>query len=89
MKITKRQLRRIIKEEKAKVLIEGRNLALRDALMNAYEYAYDELTLQGVDPSEASRQAVSEIMSEVEALLDATGVSSPWRAKGARYVGMS
>ena len=82
MKITKRQLRRIIQEEKAKVLTEGRNPALRDALMNAYEYAYDELTLQGVDPSEASRQAVSEIMSEVEALLDATGVSRT-------YVGMS
>ena len=82
MKITRRQLRRIIREEKARVLTEGRNPALRDALMNAYEYAYDELTLQGVDPSEASRQAVSEIMSEVEALLDATGVSRT-------YVGMS
>ena len=82
MKITKRQIRRIIKEEKAKLLTEERNPALRDALMNAYEHAYDELTLQGVDPSEASRQAVSEIMAEVEALLDATGVSRT-------YVGMS
>ena len=82
MRITKRQLKRIIKEEKAKVLIEGRNLALRDALMNAYEYAYDDLTLQGVDPSEASRQAVDEIMAEVEALLDATGIPRT-------YVGMS
>ena len=82
MKITKRQLRRIIREERARVLTEGRNPALRDALMNAYEYAYDELTLQGVDPSEASRQAVSEIMLEVEALLDATGVPRT-------YVGMS
>ena len=82
MRITKRQLRKIIKEEKAKLLAEGRNPALRDALMNAYEYVYDDLTLQGVDPSEASRQAVSEIMSEVEALLDATGVPRT-------YVGMS
>ena len=81
-RITKRQLKRIIKEEKAKVLIEGRNPALRDALMNAYEYMYDDLTLQGVDPSEASHQAVSAIMLEVEALLDATGVSRT-------YVGMS
>ena len=82
MRITKRQLRKIIKEEKAKLLAEGRNPALRDALMNAYEYVYDDLTLQGVDPSEASRLAVSEIMSEVEALLDATGVPRT-------YVGMS
>ena len=82
MKITKRQLRRIIKEEKAKILTEGRNPALRDALMNAYEYVYDDLTLKGVDPSEATYQAVDAIMSEVEALLDATGVPRT-------YVGMS
>jgi len=82
MRITKRQLRRIIKEEKTKVLAEGRNPALRDALMNAYEYVYDEQTLQGADPSVAQDRASDAVMVEVEAWLDAVGIPKT-------YVGMS
>jgi len=75
-------LRRIIKEEKVRLLNEGPNLALRNAIMNTYEYVYDELTLQGVDPSVAQDRASDAVMVEVEAWLDAVGIPRT-------YVGLS
>jgi len=82
MKITKRQLRRIIKEEKAKVLTEGRNLDLRNAIMNTYETVYEELTSQGAGPALAQDRASHAVMMEVEAWLDAVGIPRT-------YVGLS
>ena len=47
MKITKRQLKRIIKEEKAKLITERQQQLpnLRNVLMNSYEMLYDDMTL--------------------------------------------
>jgi len=103
MKITKRQLRRIIKEEKARLLDEtsaedklrarmqgmsdskwsskgpggqhkGRNLELRNAIMDAYETVYEDLISQGADASVAQDRASDAVMVEVEAWLDAVGI---------------
>tara|TARA_R110000824_G_scaffold181438_6_gene362222 strand:- start:606 stop:854 length:249 start_codon:yes stop_codon:yes gene_type:complete len=82
MRVTRRQLRRIIKEERARLLNEGPNLALRNAIMNAYEAVYDDLTTQGADPSVAQDRASDAVMVEVEAWLDAVGISRT-------YVGLS
>ena len=111
MKITKRQLRRIIKEEKARLLDEaapedalrarmqgmsdpkwsskgpggqhkGRNLKLRNAIMDTYETMYEDLISQGADPSVAQDRASDAVMVEVEAWLDAVGISRT-------YVGLS
>ena len=48
MKITKRQLKRIIKEEKARLMTERRRdlPRLRQVLMDNYEMLYDEMTLK-------------------------------------------
>ena len=109
MIITKRQLRRIIKEEKAQLLVEaeaddyeaakvaaanyldrprgggqhkGRNLELRNAIMDAYETAYEDLISQGADSSVAQDRASDAVMVEVEAWLDAVGIPRT-------YVGLS
>ena len=87
MKITKRQLRRIIKEEKAKLVTERSladtpNTALRNAIMNTYKAVYDEETTRGADPSVAQDRASDRVMMEVEAWLDAVGISRT-------YVGLS
>ena len=82
MKITKRQLRRIIKEEKARLLNEGPNLELRNAIMDTYETMYEDLISQGADPSVAQDRASDAVMVEVEAWLDAVGISRT-------YVGLS
>ena len=104
MKITKRQLRRIIKEEKARLLNEatpedalrarmqgmsdpkwsskgpggqhkGRNLELRNAIMDTYETVYDNAMQQYKDEGVAQDMATDAVMSEVEAWLDAAGIS--------------
>jgi hypothetical protein len=125
MKITKRQLRRIIKEEKAKILREAKNwddydeygnpkdgpklygpdaaaagiadavkqmtskrskkgpdLKLRNAIMDTYETAYDNAMKQREDEEFAQDVATDAVMSEVEAWLDAVGISRT-------YVGLS
>ena len=47
MRITQRKLRRIIKEEKAKLMTERQQQLpnLRNALMSSYEMLYDDMTL--------------------------------------------
>ena len=82
MRISKRQLRRIIKEERARLLNEGPNLALRNAIMDTYEGVYGDLISQGADPSVAQDRASDAVMSEVEAWLDAVGIPRT-------YVGLS
>ena len=82
MKITKRQLRRIIKEERARLLNEGPNLALRNAIMDTYETVYDNAMQQYEDEGVAQDMATDAVMSEVEAWLDAVGISRT-------YVGLS
>jgi len=58
MKITKRQLRKIIKEEKAKLLREG--LAQEENLDNAItEYVNDLAEQRGVDPLELKADVLS------------------------------
>lgn len=82
MKITKRQLKRIIKEEAGRSLADTPNTALRNAIMNTYEAVYDEETTRGADPSVAQDRASDRVMMEVEAWLDAVGIPRS-------YVGLS
>ena len=66
MKITKRQLRRIIKEEKAKILKEG--LAQEENLDNAItEYVNDLADRQGVNPLELKGDVLSFVEGWFEA----------------------
>ena len=78
MKITKRQLRRIIKEEKAKLMTERRRELprLRQVLMDNYEMLYDEMTLKLRDDElyDVEEKAAKVIMDEVDAFLDSVGL---------------
>ena len=78
MKITKRQLRRIIKEEKAKLITERRRELprLRQALMDNYEMLYDEMTLEARpdELADVEERAAKVIMDEVDAFLDSVGL---------------
>ena len=78
MKITKRQLKRIIKEEKAKLMTERRRELpnLRNTLMNSYEMLYDEMTLEArpEELADVEERAAKVIMDEVDAFLDAVGL---------------
>ena len=74
MKITKRQLTRIIKEEKAKILKEG--LAHEENLDNAItEYVNDLAEQRGVDPLELKPDVLSFVEGwfESEAEMDYGG----------------
>ena len=111
MKITKAYLKKIIKEEKIKLLNEttaedalrarmqgmsdpkwsskgpggqhkGRNLELRNAIMDTYETVYDNAMQQYEDEGVAQDMATDAIMSEVESWLDAAGIART-------YVGLS
>ena len=75
MKITKRQLRRIIKEQ----LITEQHWQLprlREVLMDNYEMLYDEMTLEarGDELADVEERAAKVIMDEVDAFLDAVGL---------------
>ncbi len=78
MKISKRQLRRIIKEEKAKLITEQRRQLprLREVLMDNYEMLYDEMTLaaRGDELADVEERAAKVIMDEVDAFLDSVGL---------------
>ena len=78
MKITKRQLRRIIKEEKAKLMTERRRdlPRLRQVLMDNYEMLYDEMTLSASGPELANveEKAAQIIVDEFDAFLDSIGM---------------
>ena len=78
MKITKRQLKQIIKEEKAKLITERRRQLsrLRQVLMDNYEMLYDEMTLdaRGDELANVEERAARVIMDEVDAFLDAVGL---------------
>jgi len=74
MKITKRQLRRIIKEEKAKLMSKAHPRATADNAVAGLMFSLDEYGMAraaaGVTDAETIRQ---EIMAELEAWLsDAT-----------------
>ena len=78
MKITKRQLRRIIKEEKAKLVTERQQQLpnLRNVLMNSYEMLYDNMTLSasGDELANVEEEIAKIIMGEVDAFLDSIGL---------------
>ena len=78
MKITKRQLKRIIKEEKAKLMTERRRELpnLRNTLMNSYEMLYDEMTLKlsGEDLVDVEDKVAQIIVDEFDAFLDSIGM---------------
>tara|TARA_R110002060_G_scaffold6604_3_gene10031 strand:- start:211 stop:864 length:654 start_codon:yes stop_codon:yes gene_type:complete len=82
MKITKRQLRRIIKEERDQSMADTPSLTLRNAIMDAYETVYEDEISRGSDPSVAQDRASDRVMMEVEAWLDAVGIPRT-------YVGLS
>ena len=78
MKITKRQLRRIIKEEKAKLMTERRRdlPRLRQVLMDNYEMLYDEMTLSAnpEDLPNVEDKIAQIIVDEFDAFLDSIGM---------------
>ena len=78
MKITKRQLKRIIKEEKAKLITERRRELprLRQVLMDNYEMLYDEMTLKARGPELANveEKVAQIIVDEFDAFLDSIGM---------------
>ena len=78
MRITKRQLRRIIKEEKAKLITERRRELpnLRNTLMNNYEMLYDEMTLRAnpEDLPNVEDKIAQIIVDEFDAFLDSIGM---------------
>ncbi len=65
MKITKRQLRRIIKEEKARLLNEFRRPQTTEA--DELEFALDEYIKARVAAGESDQQRISE---EIRAVMD-------------------
>ena len=78
MRVTKRQLKRIIKEEKARLITERRQQLpnLRNVLMNSYDMLYDEMTLSasGAELANVEEKAAQVIMDEVDAFLDSVGL---------------
>ena len=82
MKISKRQLRRIIREERDQSMANAPSLTLRKAIMDTYEAVYEDEIMRGSDPSVAQDRASDRVMMEVEAWLDAVGISRT-------YVGLS
>lgn len=81
MKVTKRQLRQIIKEERAKLLHEQAGAflkqstleALRDALETAFYEATDGAVEDGYDKLEALEAAFAAVMEEVDDFAAAMG----------------
>ena len=76
MKITKRQLRRIIKEEKTKILSEQNNVPQRllEDLDNAMYAILKNLETYGdMDPQDVAPAAVQIIQNELNGFYDATG----------------
>ncbi len=78
MKITKRQLKRIIKEEKARLMTERRRdlPRLRQVLMDNYEMLYDEMTLKLRDDElyDVEEKVAQIIVDEFDAFLDSIGM---------------
>ena len=76
MKITKNQLRRIIREEKQKLIAENRvRKAVRKALLNEGMHPYDKGLMQAVDAGYYSdHDAVSEIENDLMRV-DTAGLS--------------
>ncbi len=78
MKITKRQLRRIIKEERSKLITERRRQLprLRETLMSSYDMLYDEMTLEARDDEmyDVEERAAQVIVDEFDAFLDSIGM---------------
>ena len=73
MKITKRQLRRIIKEEKQKLIAENRvRKAVRKALLNEEAHPYDASINDAVEVGYFSN---SDAVSEVQSHLVSAGAS--------------
>ena len=76
MKITKNQLRRIIREEKQKLLAENRvRKAVRKAILNEGAHPYDKGLMQAMD---AGYYSDSDAVSEIEGDLmrvDTAGLS--------------
>ena len=81
MKITKKQLRSLIKEERAKLLHEQAgallSLSTLDTLINVLENAYSEAIgkaeAAGLNEAEASDAAFAAIMEEVDGFADSMG----------------
>ena len=78
LKISKRQLQRIIKEEKAKLMTERRRELprLRQVLMDNYEMLYDEMTLSAnpEDLPNVEDKIAQIIVDEFDAFLDSIGM---------------
>jgi hypothetical protein len=89
MKITKQQLKSLIKEERAKLLHEqagallsqGTLEALNNVLEKAYYEAIDGAMADGLDEEEASDAAFAAIMEEVDGFADSMGHHN----RGGRY----
>ena len=78
MRISKKQLKRIIREEKAKLMTErSRQLPrLRQVRMDNYEMLYDEMTLEarGSELADVEERAAQIIVDEFDAFLDSIGM---------------
>ena len=78
MRISKRHLRRIIREEKARLMTERQQQLpnLRNVLMNSYEMLYDDMTLSasGDELANVEEEIAKIIMGEVDAFLDSVGM---------------
>ena len=79
MKITKSQLRRIIKEEKAQLLREGSygssyEFKVRQTLLDAHSEVTHKLEAEGMRYHEANEAAAVRVMELVGNYLDAVGM---------------
>ena len=78
MRISKKQLKRIIREEKAKLMTERRRQLprLRQVRMDNYEMLYDEMTLEarGSELADVEERAAQIIVDEFDAFLDSIGM---------------
>ena len=78
MKLTRQHLKRIIKEEKAKLMTERRRELprLRQVLMDNYEMLYDEMTLNLRDDElyDVEDKVAQVIVDEFDAFLDSIGM---------------
>lgn len=80
MKITKRQLRRIIKEEKAKILAEERSYSqiTMESVNRALNEAWNEMqesyvVSEGYSEEEAFELAAQDLMGLVDGFMDSIG----------------
>ena len=83
MRITKRQLRRIIKEEKQRMLNESVQQATEDfhTSLDAYVDALDDSMGPGVPPEELKAEVLSFVEGYFKDTAYAAQQPSPWRAE--------